>query len=165
MRHPFESELAAHYRRPAFKDRDESPGHLQTGATGASLGWADSVGRPELAPLGEWSDAGEEFLGSPDVIGSELTETTYRGLGPANAGRTDERLREMICERLMEDDFVDPGDVSVQVREGEVTLEGTVAERYMKRRIEELVDSFNDVKEIHNRLRVAPPPDVSNMIA
>jgi hypothetical protein len=56
--------------------------------------------------------------------------------------------------RLSRDDRLDTADVSVAVRGGHVTLEGTVADRPMKHAIEDLVDRVQGVADIDNRIKV-----------
>jgi osmotically-inducible protein OsmY len=79
--------------------------------------------------------------------------------------RSDERIREDICERLAQpvecldvsdlaNERLDVSDVRVSVAGGKVTLEGTVPERRMKHEIEELVDACPGVQDIENRIRV-----------
>lgn len=74
--------------------------------------------------------------------------------GPQGYQRSDERLREDISERLMEADYVDTSDVTVQVSGAKVVLDGTVPERRMKHAIEDLVDACPGVLDIDNRIRV-----------
>lgn len=83
-----------------------------------------------------------------------LLEASHRGKGPKNYRRTDELLREILCERLTEDPFIDAVDVSVDVENGEVTLTGTVTSRFQKMRVEDLVADTTGVTEIHNLLSV-----------
>ena len=83
-----------------------------------------------------------------------LLSISHRGRGPKNYRRSDEFLREMICEQLTEDPFIDAVDVSVDVQEGEVTLTGTVPMRSQKMEIEDMVADINGVTEIHNMLAV-----------
>jgi hypothetical protein len=75
--------------------------------------------------------------------------------GPKGYKRSDERLKEDISERLMNSVHIDPAEVSVEVQNGKVTLEGTVPERRMKHQIEDLVDNCLGVQDIDNRVRVA----------
>lgn len=79
----------------------------------------------------------------------------YRGKGPRGYRRSDERVREEINDMLTDDRFLDATDVEVEVRDGEVTLSGTVADRNAKRRAEDLAESISGVKHLENRLRVA----------
>jgi osmotically-inducible protein OsmY len=74
--------------------------------------------------------------------------------GPKGYQRSDERLKEDICERLMNAYYIDCSEVSIDVKGGKVSLEGSVPERYMKHSIEDIVDSCAGVTDIDNRVRV-----------
>lgn len=78
----------------------------------------------------------------------------FRGRGPRNYSRSDERIAEDLNERLMDDDEIDASDIGVRVEDGVVTLEGTVRERWAKHRAEDLADSCGGVKDVENRIRV-----------
>ena len=78
----------------------------------------------------------------------------FTGRGPKGYKRSDERVREDICDRLMQHDEIDADDVEVNVSNGEVTLQGTVESRQMKHTIENLIDSVQGVQEVHNQLRI-----------
>lgn len=78
----------------------------------------------------------------------------WRGVGPKGYARSDARITEDVCERLMDDDSVDVREVSVQVRDGVVTLEGYVHQRWIKHRIEDLVECCGGVRDVENRIRV-----------
>jgi len=73
---------------------------------------------------------------------------------PKNYTRSDERIREDVCDRLSLSSEVDPSEVEVMVSNGEVTLTGTVQDRQMKFKTEELADDVAGVHEVHNQLRV-----------
>lgn len=77
---------------------------------------------------------------------------------PRGYQRADDRIREDVCERLMEGP-VDVGDVEVTVSNGEVTLIGTVEERWQKRAIEDIACNVRGVHDVHNRVRVTPMQD------
>lgn len=79
----------------------------------------------------------------------------HRGKGPMNYQRSDERIREIVCEALTEDDRVDASSMEVAVKNGEVTLTGTVEDRTMKRLVEDIVESVSGVRELQNLLRIA----------
>ena len=79
----------------------------------------------------------------------------YRGKGPRNYSRSDERVKEDVNDRLSDDPFVDASDIDVTVTNGEVTLTGTVDHRSTKRRAEDLAESVSGVKNVENRLRVS----------
>jgi BON domain-containing protein len=71
--------------------------------------------------------------------------------------RTDERIREDVCGYLSAHPGIDTTDMEVSVANGEVTLEGTVDERFEKRMAEDLTEAVPGVRDVHNRLRVAMP--------
>ncbi|SPK74433.1 conserved protein of unknown function (plasmid) [Cupriavidus taiwanensis] len=73
---------------------------------------------------------------------------------PKNYQRTDTRIRDDLCERLAHADD-DVSDVTVDVGSGIVTLTGTVADRGVKYRIEELAEDVLGVNEVRNNLQVA----------
>jgi hypothetical protein len=75
------------------------------------------------------------------------------GRGPKGYTRSDERIREDVCDRLSDDDEVDARDITVTVKSAEVILEGTVADRRTKHRAEDIAESVSGVKEVTNHLR------------
>lgn len=83
---------------------------------------------------------------------------SYQGRGPKGYKRSDERIREDVCERLTEDPFIDASNVEVDVRNGEVTLSGTVASRGLKYRAEDLVEAVSGVTHVQNNVRVSDTP-------
>jgi osmotically-inducible protein OsmY len=97
-----------------------------------------------------WSGGG----GHEDYARDER-RPSFRGRGPKNWRRPDERIREVVNELLTDHDGIDPTDVEVTVSEGEVTLEGTVGSRWEKRLAEDIAAGCGGVRDVHNRLRVA----------
>lgn len=87
----------------------------------------------------------------------ERTELRFQGIGPKGYRRSDERIFEEIAERLTEDPLVDPSDVELEVRDGEVTLTGTVVDRWTKHEVENLADTVVGVRDIHNHLKLRRP--------
>jgi hypothetical protein len=78
----------------------------------------------------------------------------HTGRGPRGYQRTDQRIREDVCEFLTEDGLVDASSIDVHVDNGEVTLEGNVTSRTQKRRAEDLTEIVLGVVDVHNRLRI-----------
>lgn len=74
--------------------------------------------------------------------------------GPKGYTRSDERIREDICEQLYRRIDLEVADVSVQVSGGVAVLEGSVPQRYMKYAIEDVCEHTLGVSDINNRLRV-----------
>ncbi|HWO08186.1 MAG TPA: BON domain-containing protein, partial [Polyangiaceae bacterium] len=79
--------------------------------------------------------------------------TSQFGKGPKGYVRSDERIREDVCDRLSDDDEVDASDITVTVKNGEVILEGTALDRRSKHRAEDVVESISGVKDVINHLR------------
>ena len=78
----------------------------------------------------------------------------YAGRGPKGYQRSDERIREDINDRLMADDRIDASEIDVKVKNGEVTLTGTVDDRYTKRLAEDVAESVMGVNDVMNQIRV-----------
>ena len=104
---------------------------------------------------------------SPDeTAGSTLHKLALEfGLArprPDDFKRSDSRIREDVCERLTWERGIDVSEVTVAVTDGMVVLEGTVPQRQMRYRIEDLSAACRGVKDVDNRIRVAsmqaPPP-------
>lgn len=81
-------------------------------------------------------------------------DQNYAGRGPKNYRRSDERIREEICDRLTDDWRVDATEMEVTVNNGQVTLSGSVHSREEKRKAEDLVEAIPGVHDVHNNLRV-----------
>jgi hypothetical protein len=110
------------------------------------------IGYGRLQP-GErsWADLGVSSVGGG---AADVNGPSFQGRGPKGYAPTDQRLRDRICERLTDDPLVDASDVDVQVKSGEVTLSGSVRDRKMKWRAEDLVEDSTRGALVHNRLRV-----------
>jgi osmotically-inducible protein OsmY len=80
---------------------------------------------------------------------------SYRGRGPKNYQRSDDRIREDVCERLEMDDYVDASDLEVSVNGGTVVLSGSINERNAKRRAADIAESVSGVRDVENRIRIA----------
>ena len=81
----------------------------------------------------------------------------FFGFGSKNDRRSDERITEEISDRLYRHPDIDASDVDVTLKEGEVTLSGTVDSRRAKYLAEGLCDQVLGVKEVDNQLRVRLP--------
>ena len=78
----------------------------------------------------------------------------FSGRGPKGYQRSDDRIREDICEVLMQHGEIDASEVEVEVQNGEVTLRGTVEDRRQKRLIEDVLEEVSGVRDVQNQLRV-----------
>jgi len=86
---------------------------------------------------------------------SQGSNGPHSGRGPSGYQRSDERIREDVCDRLTEHGLIDATEIQITVRGGEVTLQGSVDDRRMKHLAEDVVESVGGVKEVHNQLRVS----------
>jgi osmotically-inducible protein OsmY len=77
----------------------------------------------------------------------------HHGKGPKGYQRSDERTKELLCERLRDDPEIDPSEVTITVQGGKITLEGTVDSRQTKNAIEEIADQFG-TQDVQNNLRI-----------
>jgi len=102
------------------------------------------------------SSASPAGFGAADigVRNYERQARGYRGVGPSNYSRSDERIREDLNERLTEADDLDASGITVEVSNGVATLGGVVAERWMKHRAEDIADSCTGVRDVRNQVRV-----------
>ena len=98
------------------------------------------------------SDIPDEPYGGADFGG----EGPYRGRGPAGWSRNDEKVREAVCERLLEDRLIDAREVEVTVQDGVVRLEGEVPGASDVAHAEMLARATPGVTAVRNGLRYAP---------
>ncbi len=146
---PYGDRYEPQFGEGPFADTSEAPGYFGSGNYGdggaSYTGGFDQRNRTRYpGSLGE------------DTFSSPRESRRYRA-GPKGYTRSDERIREDISERLMLADGIDSSEVSLSVKEGRVTLEGTVPTRSMKHAIEDLADHTAGVTDVDNRIRVERP--------
>ena len=169
----------ASYRQYGGHGRDESRPYGPSGQGGPSEYWGgheeryrqgqsaqvgrgvyeDERWRPQSPGYGERGAYREGGYGGPGGLqhygqGPGGHRPRRMGRGPKGYKRSDERIREDLCDRLSMPGDLDASDVEVSVTGGEVTLAGTVPDRATKHEIELLADSVSGVTEVHNQLRV-----------
>lgn len=76
------------------------------------------------------------------------------GKGPKGWKRSDDRLKDEVCDMLERDAYVDASNLEVQVKDGVASLSGTVTDRRAKRRAEEIAEGIRGLKDVHNSLTV-----------
>ena len=89
-----------------------------------------------------------------ETFGRGYAGRGFSGRGPKGYQRSDERIKELLSERLTDDDDIDASEISIEVKNGEATLTGTVGSREEKRAAEELAERSPGVREVQNHLRV-----------
>lgn len=165
-----------HPRMGAGSNRQEwqaGPSYDRQGGQGyGSQGYSErGYGQSGYGPGGRSGYGGQGSYGSQTGFGQTSMDTSgmtgqnwqgpYRGRGPKGYQRSNERLKEDICERLTDAPDVDASEIGIQCKDGIVTLEGSVESRHMKHRVEDIVDSCSGVRDVENRLRVAPGQQAS----
>ncbi|MGZ3650930.1 MAG: BON domain-containing protein [Bdellovibrionota bacterium] len=78
----------------------------------------------------------------------------FFGIGPKGYRRSDERIREDVCEALSRHPQVNAADIEVSVKDGHVVLVGTVESRWMKRLAEDAISYVPGVHDVHNELTI-----------
>lgn len=68
--------------------------------------------------------------------------------------RSDERIREDVCEALRGDDWIDATHIEVGVEDQNVVLAGEVRERNQKWLAEDVAERVLGVRAVINRIRV-----------
>jgi BON domain len=155
-------EPAPHYPDPLFGARWGSGYRRGYGRWGVGWGLQNFGGGPQgYGWGGGWQGGHSEIyrpsrFGAGPAVPTEAATGGYIGRGPKGYMRSDERIREDVSERLWADPWIDASEMTVIVEKGEVTLEGAVEDRWAKRLAEEIADSCPGVKDVHNRLHIAP---------
>lgn len=83
----------------------------------------------------------------------------HRGRGPKGYRRSDERIRDEVCDCFTDHDELDASEIEVTVRNGEVTLSGSVDHRFAKRLAEDLAEKVPGVDEVQNQIRIKRSAD------
>ena len=142
-------------------------GSSRGGAAGSSsgVGYGGYGGEGSYGSQG-WSGQGgwREPYGEGQQYGSSggYSQGQHRGKGPKNYQRSDERMKEMLCERLHDDPEIDASEVTVNVQGGKITLEGTVDSRRTKNAIEDVAEQIGS-QDVQNNLRVQKGGERSGM--
>jgi hypothetical protein len=119
--------------------------------------WSGAEGPGQGRDSGRYAAGGSYYGGTSDFgggLGQYGEQGRHSGRGPKGYKRSDERIQEDVNERLTHDAWVDASEIEVQVKDGEVTLTGTVNSRDEKRRAEDAVERVSGVREVHNQIRV-----------
>jgi hypothetical protein len=94
--------------------------------------------------------------------GQDYTGPNYAGRGPKDYQRSDDRVREEISDCMTDDPRLDASEITVEVKQGVVTLCGSVTSRDQKRRAEDVAERISGVKDVSNQLRVTREPNGHN---
>lgn len=86
----------------------------------------------------------------------------HYGGGPKGCLRSDDRIKEDVNEHPTRQHEVDASEIEVDVKNGEVTLKGTVDHRQANAIAEDVAEQVSGVREVHNQIRVKTANDRPN---
>lgn len=116
------------------------------------------IGHLEARDYGAFVDHRPPYLGpsrDSNLMRGVRTQLPAREGRPTfRATRSDERIREDVCEMMAHEGWLDASDIAVRVEGQRVTLEGTVPDRKQKWLAEECAEHVLGVHAVVNRLRV-----------
>jgi hypothetical protein len=158
-------------RESRYEDRQQRRDKRQGQGSGGRPEYDEWTDKPTRQDFGWRTESDEDrtdvyarentisFRGTrtPDYTWPPLQAGPHRGKGPKGYHRSDESIMEEACGRLSDDGWLDASDITVTVKDSEITLEGTVAGRDAKRRAEDLVAAVRGVWDVHNQLRLRRP--------
>jgi hypothetical protein len=85
---------------------------------------------------------------------ADAAQGEHYGRGPVGYTRRDELIHDDINDHLTEHSYIDATQIAVSVKDGEVTLEGSVPDRDQKFYAEEVASQVHGVKDVTNLLKV-----------
>jgi osmotically-inducible protein OsmY len=103
------------------------------------------------------TDEVSSWFGDEDAERRRRMDKMYgpnRGKGPKGYVRSDEKIRDDVNGRLYHDSYIDASDIEVTVKDGDVTLTGTVDSRETKHRAEDCAEQVTGVKDVSNNLKI-----------
>ena len=141
-----EHDQASHERHEVGQERVEQ---LRERERQGSGGYSDHrvVGNPERHTRSQYPEYGYRPAHSSDWWGP------YAGRGPKGYQRSDERIREDMCEHLTVHPAIDASEIDGTVTNGDVTLSGSVESRAVKRLVEALTEGICQ----HSRQKFTQP--------
>jgi len=140
---------------PSYGSRGAYGGDPSYGGGSSSSGWPHSSGSGMHGESERSGYLAGRARGELNYSSTRLGG--FSGRGPKGYTRSDERIREDVCEHLSENDEVDASDIEVLVKDRKVTLSGTVENRRMKHLAEDIAEMVSGVQDVDNRVTVRKP--------
>jgi osmotically-inducible protein OsmY len=143
--------------------REKNPYHHRPEDRRAEPPWENREG-DELGyqkTYGEYSSNARGWVDRPHPRAATHREAysetypDYSGVGPKNYLRPDENILDHVVELLTWSPDVDASDITIAVKDGIVILAGTVPDRWMIYRVDELMEEVHGVKNFDNHLKLA----------
>ncbi|MGH7241857.1 MAG: BON domain-containing protein [Phycisphaerales bacterium] len=99
------------------------------------------------------SSFGNPYYGQGSSRGGSFGGGSSKGSAPRNYKKSDDRIREDVSERLMQEGY-DCSEMDVACQDGIVTLSGDVCNRDVKHRMEHAASDVNGVSDVQNQLKI-----------
>ena len=98
----------------------------------------------------------DEYPVAPGVVEEDIwyIPGPQTGQGPKNYQHSDEHIQEEVSHRLTQHGQLNASDIEVNVKNGVVTLTGSVDSRQAKRMAEKTTDTVPGVKDVQNQLTI-----------
>lgn len=128
-------------------------GSGSTFGSGTNYGSGSNYGTGSNYDSSYSSTAGSNY-GDTRSSSTSSNRMSYSGKGPKGWQRSDENIRERVCDMLERDHSLDASEIEVTVKEGMVTLSGKVDQRSSKRRAEDIIENIPGVKDVKNEITV-----------
>lgn len=104
-----------------------------------------------LTPL---ESIGKRKLRARELRSGPPGTSDFRGKGPKNYTRSDEKIKDDVSEALYRNTHVDATRIEVHVSKGIVTLKGFVSDRKQKKEAERAIDYCAGVVDVFNEIHV-----------
>lgn len=108
---------------------------------------------------GQWDSQTHRGANSQNYSSQNYAAQNYAGKGPKGYKRSDDRIKEDVCECLERSSQVDASEIEVEVKDACVTLTGKVESRQAKRNAEMLIENLRGVDDVINELKVEKSKD------
>ncbi len=132
--------------------RQYGRGSDQNYGRGRNQEYAGNYGQNYGQGYGQNYDPSRDY--SPYWSAGNRTPGRYSGVGPRGYRRSDQRIQEDINDRLTWDGQIDATEVQADVKDGVVTLSGTVNSRQDKRWAEYIAENVSGVTDVQNNLKI-----------
>lgn len=138
-------------------DRDGRGWEMERGDTSRQQ-WSDRESGDMDRERYDFTKGSERYqpvrFDSSRSVPSRYEQGGFTGKGPKGYRRSDERIKEDICEELSQHPDIDASEIEVKVQNGEVVLTGTVKWRQCKRMAEDIAEQVSGVQDVRNEIRV-----------
>ncbi|MCM2351346.1 MAG: BON domain-containing protein [Bacteriovoracaceae bacterium] len=105
--------------------------------------------------LGDHSYRGRQIVKVREK-GPQQATSSFKGKGPKGYRRSDNLIKEDVCEALYRSTEVDASEIEVTVEEGVVHLKGFVVSREQKKMAESAIENLTGIADVYNELNIAP---------